>query len=81
MCESIYPMILNPRIIYPITECESVHECLRLSEEASHEVGQKLNITTFDLGVCMMHLPRTVQISHRHAWLIPCDMCILENTW
>ena len=46
-----------PVINHPITDNKAVQECLRVSEEASHEVGQKYIITTFDLGVCMRAFP------------------------
>ena len=46
-----------PVINCPITEYRAVQECLRYSEEASKEVGQKYVITTFDLGVCMKAYP------------------------
>lgn len=42
-----------PVIPFPITDNKAVKECLRFSEEASLEVGQKYVITSFDLGVCM----------------------------
>ena len=41
----------------PITEYSAVAELLRLSAEATAEVGQKYVISTFDLGVCMKALP------------------------
>ena len=40
-------------IPHTITENKAVQECLRYSEEASREVGQRYVVTTFDLGVCM----------------------------
>ena len=46
-----------PVIPYPITEYKTVAECLKYSEEATKEVGQKYTITTFDLGVCMKAYP------------------------
>ena len=46
-----------PVINHPITDYETVQECLRYSEAASQEVGQKYVITTFDLGVCMKAYP------------------------
>ena len=46
-----------PVINHPITDYKAVQECLRVSEEASHEVGQQYVITTFDLGVCMKAFP------------------------
>jgi hypothetical protein len=41
----------------PITDNAVVHELLKRSEAASAEVGQKLVLNTFDLGVCMKALP------------------------
>lgn len=46
-----------PVIPFPITDNKAVKECLRFSEEASLEVGQKYVITSFDLGVCMKAYP------------------------
>ena len=46
-----------PVINHPITDNKAVQECLRVSEETSHKVGQKDIITTFDLGVCMRAFP------------------------
>lgn len=46
-----------PVIPFPITDNRAVKECLRYSEEASQEVGQKYVVTTFDLGVCMKAYP------------------------
>ena len=46
-----------PVINCPITEYRAVKECLKLSEEATKEVGQRYTITTFDLGVCMKAYP------------------------
>ena len=42
-----------PVIPFPFTDNKVVKECLRFSEEASLEVGQKYVITSFDLGVCI----------------------------
>ena len=46
-----------PVINCPITEYKTVQECLRYSEQATHEVGQDYVVTTFDLGVCMKAYP------------------------
>ena len=46
-----------PVINYPITEFDTIQECLRAAEEASREAGQDYVITTFDLGVCMKAYP------------------------
>ena len=46
-----------PVINHPITDFKAVQECLRYSEEASKEVGQRYVITTFDLVVCMKAYP------------------------
>ncbi len=46
-----------PVINCPITEYKAVQECLRYSEEATKEVGQRYTISTFDLGVCMKAYP------------------------
>lgn len=46
-----------PVINHPITEYNTVQECLRYAEEASKDVGQPFAITTFDLGVCMKAFP------------------------
>ena len=46
-----------PMINHPITDNTTVQECLRVSEEATREVGQLYVITTFDLGVCMKAFP------------------------
>jgi hypothetical protein len=46
-----------PVIQHPITEYKTVQQCLKLAEEASHEVGQNYVIITFDLGVCMKAYP------------------------
>ena len=46
-----------PVINHPITDYSTVKECLRVSREASKEVGQIYAITTFDLGVCMKAYP------------------------
>ena len=55
-----------PVIPHPITDIRTVQECLRCSEEASKEVGQKYVITTFDLGVCMMAYPLVWSNSKRY---------------
>ena len=41
----------------PITEYCTVAVLLKQSSEATHEVGQKYVITTFDLGVVMKAMP------------------------
>ncbi len=41
----------------PITQYETVEELLKQSENATHQVGQKYTINTFDLGVCMKAMP------------------------
>ncbi len=41
----------------PITQYETVEELLKRSENATHQVGQKYTINTFDLGVCMKAMP------------------------
>ena len=47
-----------PVINKPITEYTTIKECLRVSEQATREVGcQEYVITTFDLGVCMKAYP------------------------
>ena len=46
-----------PVINCPITEYKAVQECLRYSEEATKEVGQRYTISSFDLGVCMKAYP------------------------
>ena len=46
-----------PVINSPITDYKTIQECLRYSEDATHEVGQEYAITTFDLGVCMKAYP------------------------
>ena len=46
-----------PVINKPITENSTMQECLRLAEQASHEVGQEYVITTLDLGACMKAFP------------------------
>ena len=46
-----------PVINHPITEFDTIQECLRVAEEATREVGQEYVITTFDLGVCMKAYP------------------------
>ena len=46
-----------PVIFKPITQYETVQECLRLAEKATDEVGQYHVYTTFDLGVCMKAFP------------------------
>ena len=48
-----YYLVLN----CPITEYKAVQECLRYSEEATKEVGQRYTISSFDLGVCMKAYP------------------------
>ncbi len=48
-----YYLVIHNRI----TEYKTVQECLRLAEEATHEVEQKYTITTFDLAVCMKAYP------------------------
>ena len=46
-----------PVIPKPITEYQTVQECLRYSEQATSEAGQEYRITTFDLWVCMKAFP------------------------
>ena len=46
-----------PIINHPTTDYSTVQECLRVSKNASREVGQKYPVTTFDLGVCMKAYP------------------------
>jgi len=46
-----------PVIASPITDYNTVKECLRYAEEATNEVQQQYVITTFDLGVCMKAYP------------------------
>ena len=46
-----------PVIHHPITEYDTVKECLRLAEEGTAEVGQEYVIVTADLGVCMKAYP------------------------
>ena len=46
-----------PVINAPITDYKTIQQCLKYSEQATHEVGQKYVITTFDLGVCMKAYP------------------------
>lgn len=63
-----YPVIPNP-----ITEYKTVKECLRMAEEATHEVGQEYTILTFDLGVCMKVYPliwKEPEIYEKHVILI-----------
>ena len=55
-----------PVIYHPITEYKTVQECLRQSENATHEVGQEYVITTFDLGVCMKAYPIIWNQPHRY---------------
>lgn len=55
--ESLTTVDYYPVINHPITDLSTVQECLRAAEEASHEVGQEIVITTFDLGVCMKAYP------------------------
>ena len=55
--EKLTTIAYYPVIPYPITEYKTVAECLKYSEEATKEVGQKYTITTFDLGVCMKAYP------------------------
>ena len=42
---------------FPITQCETMEELLKRSEEAIKAVGQEDMINTFDFGVCMKALP------------------------
>ena len=47
---------------YPIidhftTDYSTVKECLRVSKNASREIGQKYAVTTFGLGLCMKAYP------------------------
>jgi hypothetical protein len=57
-----------PIISQPITEYDAVHECLRYSEEGTHEAGQqKYVITSFDLGVCMKAYPPIWTAEQRYA--------------
>ncbi len=46
-----------PVIHHPITDYETVQECLRFAEEGTAEIGQEYTILTFDLGVCMKAYP------------------------
>ena len=46
-----------PVIVKPITQYQTVQQCLRYAEQATLEVGQDYVITTFDLGVCMKAFP------------------------
>ena len=46
-----------PVINRPITDNTTVQQCLKLSEDATNEVGQEYVVTTFDLGVCMRAYP------------------------
>ncbi len=55
-----------PVINSPITDYKTVQECLKYSEDATHEVGQEYVITTFDLGVCMKAFPLIWKNSERY---------------
>ena len=55
--EKLTTIAYYPVIPYSITEYSTVAECLRYSEEATKEVGQKYAITTFNLGFCMKAYP------------------------
>ena len=46
-----------PVMEHPITDDSTVKECLRRSDKASEEVGQKYTISTFDLDAAMRALP------------------------
>lgn len=46
-----------PVINSPITDNKVVQHCLKMSEDATREVGQDYVVTTFDLGVCMRAYP------------------------
>ena len=56
----------NPIIPHPITDIRSVQEWLRLSVEASKEVGKQYVITIFILGVCMRAYPPIWNHSQRY---------------
>ena len=43
--------------LLPVTNYFTVQECLRVSKNASREVGQKYTVTSFDLGVSMKGYP------------------------
>ena len=48
-------------------------ECLRIAEEATHEMGQEYTITTFNLGVCMKTYPliwKEPEMYQKHVILI-----------
>ena len=66
--KSLTKIVYYPVTQKPITECSTVQEVLRYSEEASKEVGQPTVITTFDLGVCMKAylLIRNSQEKYKH---------------
>ena len=55
--ESLTTISYYPVVPFPITLYSTIQECLRISEVATTEVGQKYVITTFDLGACMLALP------------------------
>ena len=55
-----------PVINHPITEYKTIKECLRIAEEATHEVGQEYIIATFDMGVCMKAYPLIWSNSERY---------------
>ena len=46
-----------PVVHHPITDYKTVRECMGLAVASSDEVGQKYNITSYDLGVCMKAFP------------------------
>ena len=55
--ESLTTISYYPVVPFPITLYSTIQECLRISEVATTEVGQKYVIPTFDLGACMLALP------------------------
>ena len=62
-----------PVIFSPITQYATVHECLKLAEQATDEVDQRYVFTTFDHGVCMKAYPLLWNIPeyyNRHIVLI-----------
>ena len=65
-----------PVINHPITDYKTVQECLRISEEATNEVGQQYVINSFDLGVCMKAFPIIWQNPDRYK-----DHIILIGTF
>ncbi len=69
-----------PVIHKPITEYKTVQECLRLAEEATHEVEKEYTITTFHLVVCMEAYPVVWKVHNPH-WNISPDLCLLLYNW